>query len=169
MLAQVQQQHMSRVAAARNDLHAYLSQCAPVTMCREGYSAFILAADNSTTPQPAAAAAASNSTPTPPSPSPPAAAAPPKDTVQVSAPAPTAPATAAAAGGGGGGGGCTLAAWAQCGGQGGDCASGKPGYKCADAPYSGCACPADNPCQRKVRVAAAGTADAVCRSLSSGS
>lgn len=137
-------------------------------ICREGYTVFTLVGKSPTAaPTPAAATAAPGTPPnaTAVGPAPVAAAAPAAAAAAAPAPAPVAtatpatqpvaaptpaaaaaPATTTAAAGGGG---CALNAWDQCGGQGNGCTG--PGRTCVDAPFPGCTCPANNPCQKKVR------------------
>ena len=44
---------------------------------------------------------------------------------------------------------CEIQPWGQCGGKGGDCGCGKPGYKCDDKPYD-CSCTTGYECRREV-------------------
>lgn len=46
---------------------------------------------------------------------------------------------------------CEIDPWGQCGGKGGECHCGKPGYKCEDKPYSSCSCVDGYTCQKRVR------------------
>ena len=45
---------------------------------------------------------------------------------------------------------CEIQPWGQCGGNGGDCGCGKPGYECKDTPYKNCTCTTDYECRREV-------------------